>query len=498
MKKQKFLLLLLLSLFVVQVKAQTVMTLEQSLETAIRQSPSLQTTLFTLQRTTETLNAQRAALKSNFALTLNPLDYSNSRRFDTRFSQWYTNENLTTSGTFKIQQPILYTDGTISLTNQTGWQNSSSVVNGVTSNNKAYFNNLNLALTQPLFTYNRTLTQIKTLEYNNENAMLNYAIQRLSLEKNVSQFFYSVYTAQMSLTIKTEELANTEKSNEIIKNKVEAGLAAKEELYQSEVNLATAQSAVQQGRVSLENAKDQFKQFIGMDITTEMTVITDIVVNPMEIDSKMATDHGLASRMELRQRKINIETSQFDMLPIKASNEFRGDLTLSVGLSGDNAELSKVLDKPTNSPRVGISFNVPLWDWGERKAKIRAQEAVINTQKLNYASQEIQIRMDIRQSIRNLSNLKNQIGIALQNQKNAQLTYDINLERYKNGDLTSMDLNLYQTQLSNSKMSYAQALINYKMELLNLKIVSLYDFTTNEPVIPEKFIKEYQTSTLKK
>lgn len=235
-----------------------------------------------------------------------------------------------------------------------------------------------------------------------------------------------------------------------------------------------------------------------MDITTEMTVITDIVVNPIEIDSKMATDHGLASRMELRQRKINIETSQFDMLPIKASNEFRGDLTLSVGLSGDNAELSKVLDKPTNSPRVGISFNVPLWDWGERKAKIRAQEAVINTQKLNYASQEIQIRMDIRQSIRNLSNLKNQIGIALQNQKNAQLTYDINLERYKNGDLTSMDLNLYQTQLSNSKMSYAQALINYKMELLNLKIVSLYDFTTNEPVIPEKFIKEYQTSTLKK
>ena len=140
---------MLLSLLFVQVKAQTVMKLEQSLETAIRQSPSLQTTLFNLQRTTETLNAQRAALKSNFALTLNPLDYSNSRRFDTRFSQLYTNENLTTSGAFKIQQPILYTDGTISLTNQTGWQNSSSVVNGVTSNNKAYFNNLNLALTQP-------------------------------------------------------------------------------------------------------------------------------------------------------------------------------------------------------------------------------------------------------------------------------------------------------------------------------------------------------------
>ena len=52
-----------------------------------------------------------------------------------------------------------------------------------------------------------------------------------------------------------------------------------------------------------------------------------------------------------------------------------------------------------------------------------------------------------------------------------------------------MDLNLYQVQLSNNKMAYAQALINYKLELLNLKIQSLYDFTTNQPVIPEQYLK---------
>jgi hypothetical protein len=52
-----------------------------------------------------------------------------------------------------------------------------------------------------------------------------------------------------------------------------------------------------------------------------------------------------------------------------------------------------------------------------------------------------------------------------------------------------MDLNLFQVQLSNNKMAYAQALINYKLELLNLKIQSLFDFTTNQPVIPEQYIK---------
>ena len=495
--KQKFILLILLSFSIIQVGAQSIVTLEQALEMASKESPSLQSSLFNLERTTETLNAQRAALKSQFSLALNPMEYSNSRKFDTRVSQWYTNESLTTSGTFRVDQPILYTDGKISLVNQFGWQSNTSDALGLTTANKSYFNNLNLSLTQPLFTYNRTKTQIKTLELNNENAMLSYAMQRLALERDVSQFFYNVYLAQMSLSIKQEELSNTEKSNDIIKNKVEAGLAAKEQLYQSEVNLSTAESSVESARVSLESAKDLFKQYIGMDIFEEISVMTDVAVTPIAVDGKKALEHGLASRMELRQRQISVETSQFDMLAVKATNEFRGDMTLSMGLSGDNPALTDIFDKSTKSPRVSLAFNVPVFDWGERKARIRAQEAVINSQKLSLSNEQVQIQLDIRQVIRNLSNLKNQIGIALQTQKNSQLTYDINLERYKNGDLTSMDLNLYQVQLSNNKMAYAQSLINYKIELLNLKIQSLYDFSTNEAVVPEKFVKEYQAGVKK-
>jgi outer membrane protein TolC len=425
------------------------------------------------------------------------MEYSNSRRFDTRLSQWFTNKSMTSSGTFRVDQPILYTDGKISLVNQFGWQSNSSEIQGVTNENKAFFNNLNLSLTQPLFTYNRTKLQIKNLELDNENAMLSYAMQRLTLEKNVSQYFYNVYLAQMSLSIKKEELANTEKSHDIIKNKVDAGLAAKEELYQSEVNLASSQSAVESGRVSLENAKDMFKQYIGMDIFEEISVMTDVTVTPIEVDGKKALDHGLASRMELRQRQINVETSQFDMITVKASNEFKGDMVLSMGLSGDDPSMQNIFDKSTKSPRISLGFNIPIFDWGQRQARIRAQEAVINSQKLNLSNQETQIKIDIRQVVRNLTNLKNQIGIALQNQKNSQLTYDINLERYKNGDLTSMDLNLFQVQLSDKKMAYAQSLINYKVELLNLKIQSLFDFTTNEAVVPEKFVKEYQAGKIK-
>jgi outer membrane protein len=67
---------------------------------------------------------------------------------------------------------------------------------------------------------------------------------------------------------------------------------------------------------------------------------------------------------------------------------------------------------------------------------------------------------------------------------NAQLTYDLSLERYKNGDLTGMDLNIQQNQLSQNKLNYTNSLITYKLELLNLKIQTLYDFEKKQPVIP--------------
>ena len=60
-----------------------------------------------------------------------------------------------------------------------------------------------------------------------------------------------------------------------------------------------------------------------------------------------------------------------------------------------------------------------------------------------------------------------------------------------------MDLNLFQQQLSTAKMSYAQALINYKIELLNLKIASLYDFTTNDTVYSGEVLPGMNRSNIK-
>ena len=102
---------------------------------------------------------------------------------------------------------------------------------------------------------------------------------------------------------------------------------------------------------------------------------------------------------------------------------------------------------------------------------------------LSLEEEKTGIIIDIRKAYRNLENQVIQIEIAQQNVRTAQLTYDINLERYENGDLTSMDLNQFQTQLSAKKIGLVEALINYKLALLDLKVKSLWDFERNQPVL---------------
>ena len=469
--------------------AQIILTIEQALDIAEENNPNMKSSKLSFERTQFLLEASRAALKPQFSMTIDPFSYSQTRSFDNRFSEWYTNKSLSTNGTFRSELPILWTDATLSLTNRFGWQNSESTSQGELSTNKAFTNNLQLRYDQPLFTYNRTKMEMQRLVFDNENAGISYALQRLRTEQSITRQFYSVYLAKSNLEISRDERENAQTNYDIIKAKVEAELSAEEELFQAEVNLANAESSVQQNDVTLKNAKDDLKQTLGMPLNEEIDVAVTIEAVPMLIDAEKAIYSGLATRMELRQREISIAEADLQMITTKAINEFRGDLTLAIGITGDNERFGNIYDTPTNSPRVSISFNVPIFDWGQKKARVNAQRAAQTIAKLNYENEKVDIELNIRQSIRSLENLRSQIDIAKITVRNAQQTYTLNQIRYREGDRTGLEMSQYQAQLSSAQTSFVRAQINYKNELLNLKILTLYDFENNKPIVPVRTLE---------
>ena len=471
--------------------AQELLTMDRSLETAVENSPEMKQTELMLVQSQELLNAQRARLKSQFSITLNPFEYEKTNRFDQQTSEWYLNESMSSGGAISINQRIMPTDGELMLVNRFSYDYSNTESAFATDPISKTFNNrLYLQFTQPIFTYNRTRMELNRVQLDYESSLLRFLLMKLSLERDVAQQFFAVYSNQMRLVIAQEELKNNEESYEIISNKVEGGLLALEELYQAEVNLATSRSNVYSSELSHLNSLDQFKVLIGLPLETEILIAAEIQADTIPVNQEMAITHALDNRMELREREIDIENANFNLVQAKATNEFAGSVSASFGVTSNDELFTQLFETPTNTPSIGLTLSIPIFDWGERKSEIKAAEASLQSSQLDYSIQETDIEVNIRSVVRSLKNLENQIKIQELTVDNAQLAYDINMERYRNGDLTSLDLGMYQSQLSEAKMSLTNAIIEYKIELLNLKIQTLYDFENQSPIIPEELMSQ--------
>lgn len=461
------------------------LTLVRALEIAFNNSPSIQAAAYNLDISEHNLNAQIAGNKSQFNLTLTPYQYSNVKVFNELTSKYNVQELSKSEARLTVTQPIKWTDGELTLTNRFGWQEASSSFTGSVKDS-TFNNSLFLTLSQPIFTYNRLKMQITELELSLENAQLSFAIQKLQIERSVTQQFLSLFYSWRSLEIAKQQLVNSTESYQIIESKVEAGISAPEELYQADLTRFNSQASVQNLQMQYENSQDNFKILLGLPLENELIIVADIRKSLVDVDLVKAIDHGLAFRMELRQNDIAIQNALHDLIRADAQNEFKGSVEATLGLTGTDPGFGKIYDSPNVDQVVQVSLNIPLFDWGRKKHIVAASQAQIDSQRLSAGEEIKSIKLEIREAFRSLQNQKTQIEIAEKNVINAQRTYEINLERYKGGDLSAYDMQLYQLQLTQEQLDEVQALINYKLALLDLKIRTLWDFENNLSVIDIK------------
>lgn len=460
------------------------LTLDQALRIAFANSPDMQLVSNSLDISESNLLASEAGLKSQFSLTLTPYSFSKGQEFDVRESGYITNEQTTNSARFSIDQPIKWTDGTLSVRDDIRRTESfSSSIFSPSEKRTTFFNSFTVSFNQPLFTYNRVKLTLKELELALENSRLNFAIQKLSIESRVTQQYLSLFSRQQTVKIRKQEYANAQESYEIIKSKVDAGISALEELYQADLTMANSRATLQNNIMQYEEAQDNFKQLLGVELTREFEITASVNKNLVSVSRDRALEFGLNNRMELRQRDIDIQNAYHNLIRKGAENEFRASLELSFGLTGTDDEFSDIYRSPSRDRSISLSVNIPLFDWGKKKQDLKAAQLGIENRQLDLSEEKKSIIIGIRAICRNIQNQEIQIDIAEKNVQNAQLTYEINLQRYKNGDLSSKDIGFYQTQLSDQQLQEISALISYQLALLDLKIASLWDFSKNQPVV---------------
>jgi len=468
--------------------SQQTLSLEDALKIAAENNPEIRQAKLNLERSQHYYDASKAALKTQVNLRLTPLTYSKDKMYVTSgigSSGWQTYKTITSSGYLSIYQPIKWTDGTLRLTSGINWQKAEQESPWYQNySSESFGNNLYLSYYQPIFTYNRIRLELKELELQLENASLYYGIQKLWLEKMVTQEFCYIYYDRIVLEVMKEALDFLEQSYEVIKQRADTVIVAEEELFQTEVSLAIKQSGLRNNQIVYNNALDRFKVLIGIPIAEELDIIADINKKDVIVDREKAIDHGTKHRLELRQREIYIEESLFQLIRSSALNEFRGSIDLSYRLADSDEQFIDTFDKPSQDQRISLSLEIPLFDWGRRKSYIKAAETTVESNKIRAEDERNEIIIGIRQAYRQFENQIAQIEITSKSSKKAEATFKKFFEHYKTGNLPGVMLKIYLDQYSYQKLAYTMALIQYRLALLDLKIQSLWDFERNQQLFP--------------
>jgi outer membrane protein TolC len=157
-----------------------------------------------------------------------------------------------------------------------------------------------------------------------------------------------------------------------------------------------------------------------------------------------------------------------------------GDLGTTYGTTIQNSA-SDFMDRPINYG-VGVTLSVPLLDWGENKARVRAAEA---RQRQNYlAKEELErsIETEIRNSVAQLNNNLKRLQLLEKNVTIAEKSFAITLQRFTDGDIDSQTLALERNRLNSAYRNHLSAYIAYQLSLADIMRKTLYDFEKGEEI----------------
>ena len=123
-----------------------------------------------------------------------------------------------------------------------------------------------------------------------------------------------------------------------------------------------------------------------------------------------------------------------------------------------------------------MTVSIPVWDWGKNAREVESAEASYNLSVLRHKNLKEQIVKEILSAINKLNSAKARVDVLSKSVEVAEKSFNISLERFKSGNITSFDLSQMQLRLTDSKINSLNALIDYKLALADLERKTLMKY----------------------
>jgi hypothetical protein len=375
---------------------------------------------------------------------------------------------------FSLQQPIQWTNGVISVNSRYNY--FKDLTTGTQQWNGAP---MFIQLNQPLLAYNSYKWDklIQPIRY--EESKRDYAESMEAISRDAVNFFFGVMVAQVNLQIAKFNLANNDTIYKIEQGRYNIGTTSEDKLLQVELQLLRSRGDVSQASLDLQTSSLNLRTYIGMRTGESFELVIPDSIPTLQVTEEEAITHAKATRsafIAFERRKAEADA---------AVAQVRGQLyqvgvTAAFGLNNVAGTLDQLYQDPSRQQVANVTFNVPIVDWGRRRAQM--QTAYANKRLTDYqiAQDEVTFEQEILTKVRQFEMLYTQIEITKKSDEVALKRYNVAQNRYLIGKIDITNLNIALTEKDNAKRGYITALLQFWTAYYELRRLTLYDFAENK------------------
>ncbi|MBF7683385.1 AdeC/AdeK/OprM family multidrug efflux complex outer membrane factor [Acinetobacter sp. B5B] len=307
---------------------------------------------------------------------------------------------------------------------------------------------------------------------------------QISLISSVSEAWLNYSYASANLKLAEDTLKTQLEAYQLNKKRFDVGIDSEVPLRQAEISVETARADVGNYKTQMMQASNALNLLVGQSVPKQLLPSTNIKqVTKENVFSTGLSSDLLTNRPDLQQAAYSLSAMGANIGAAKAQLYPNISLTSSAGLA--STDLSDLFKSGSFIWSVAPSLNIPIFDWGTRKANIKI--AKIN-QEIALASYEKSIQTAFREVSDALATKQN-IGERLQAQNNlvnaTNRTYALSNARYRagiDGYLTVLSAQKDAYNAQKSLLALEQSALNNQVELYKTLGGGVKMYTTDQLV----------------
>jgi outer membrane protein TolC len=232
--------------------------------------------------------------------------------------------------------------------------------------------------------------------------------QHQSVADQARQAYHQICLLEAAIDADQSQEKSLEELSRVAENNVIQGTALKADSLQAESALTQLLYAQEKDEDAVVSAKEQLNRLLARDVDTPFEVEPLPAVSEEEESLAIARATALQQRPEIRLAKLQIDKANLSIHEEKAG--YIPNISAQVTYQGFQGEV--FLPKNDASAGFSLQWQNP-WDWGNRRAKIKALRDEGKQQTLSSEDTSQQVLIDVDQKFRALKESRLLVTAAL-------------------------------------------------------------------------------------